>query len=139
MPSTPSADIVLLSDVTTTKSNIPEPSGDIHLDILRNIFHHENFRAIQKRVIDVIATNKDSLAVIPTGGGKSICYWIPGLSSTGITVVITPLMALINDQVSKLRSYGINVCCVNSSMTPEERDIIFHELTNKESPYKFFT
>ena len=138
MPSTPIANIVSLSDVMTTGNNIPQPSGDVHLDILRNIFQHENFRGIQRRVIDVVTTNKDALAVIPTGGGKSMCYWIPGLSSTGITVVITPLMALINDQVSKLRSYGINVCCVNSCMTPEERDIIFHELTDKESPYKFF-
>ncbi len=76
--------------------------------------------------------------VIATKQGKSICYWIPGLSSTGITVVITPLMALINDQVSILRSFGINVCCVSSSTTPEEQDIKFHELT-KNHLTNFFT
>ncbi|CAB3999546.1 recQ family helicase [Paramuricea clavata] len=72
MPSTPIANIVSLSDVMTTENNIPQPSGDVHLDILRNIFQHENFRGIQRRVIDVVTTNKDALAVIPTGGAPKI-------------------------------------------------------------------
>ena len=83
-------------------------------------------------------TNKDTLSVIPTGGGKSLCYWIPGIINAGVTVVITPLIALMNDQVGKLKSYGIPVCHVTSTMLPEERESVFHELTNLIPKYKFF-
>ena len=123
----------------TTVTQSPQLSGDPFLDILRNVFKHENFRGMQREVVESIAANKDTLTIIPTGGGKSVCYWIPGLVTTGVTVVITPLVALLNDQVSKLRNCGINVCCVNSNMTPEERDIVFHELTKEETECKFFT
>ena len=108
------------------------------MDILQNVFHHEKFKGVQRQVIDQIASNKDTLTIMPTGGGKSICYWVPGLASMGVTVVITPLVALLNDQVAKLKIYGINVCYVNSSMLPQERDSIFHELTKEISQYKFF-
>ena len=117
---------------------LPPTEDDIFLSILRNVFQHENFQGIQRDVIEHMSNNNDMLTVIPTGGGKSLCYWVPGLSAVGITVVITPLVALLNDQVSKLRSYGINVASVNSSMTPEDRAAVFHELTNKETHYKFF-
>ena len=85
-------------------------SGDVFLDILQNVFGHENFRGIQRDIVEVISANKDVLVVIPTGGGKSLCYWVPGLTVHGVSVVITPLVALMNDQVSKLKKFGINVC-----------------------------
>ena len=131
-------DLLSSEDIVQATEHLTQPTGDTYLDLLQNVFHHENFRGIQRKVVSEIAANKDILAVIPTGGGKSICYWVPGLVANGLTVVITPLMALMNDQCSKLRSYGINVCCINSTMTPEERDIIFHEITSKETGYKFF-
>ena len=117
---------------------LPQPSDDPYLDILQNVFHHQHFRDIQRDAIHCIVTDKDSLVVIPTGGGKSLCYWIAGLATSGVTVVITPLMALQSDQVNKLKNYGINVCSVNSSMTTEEREIVFHSLTNPETSFKFF-
>ena len=64
---------------------------------------------MQRQVIDQIASNKDTLTIMPTGGAKSICYWVPCLAGMGVTVVITPLVALLNDQVAKLKNYGINV------------------------------
>ena len=65
------------------------------------------------------------------GGGKSLCYWVPGLTVHGVSVVITPLVALLNDQVSKLKYFGINVCYVTSSMASNVREVVFHELTCK--------
>ncbi len=120
----PLADLQSQEEQMTTVTQSRQLSGDPFLDILRNVFKHENFRGMQREVVESIAANKDTLTIIPTGGGKSVCYWIPGLVTRGVTVVITPLVALLNDQVSKLRNCGINVCCVNSNMTPEERDSV---------------
>lgn len=135
---TTTLDSLSLEEYVQAAEHLPNPTGDTYIDLLQNVFHLESFRGIQRKVISEIADNKDILEVIPTGGGKSVCYWIPGLVTNGVTVVITPLMAVMNDQCSKLRSYGINVCCINPTMTQEERDIIFHEVTNKETSYKFF-
>ena len=111
---------------------------DLPQSVLQNIFHHDNFKTNQKEIIDSLLTNKDTLSVIPTGGGKSLCYWIPGVINAGVTVVITPLIALMNDQVEKLKSYDIPVCHVTSTMQPEERDSVFHDMTNRIPKYKFF-
>ena len=135
----PLADLQLQQEQMATVSQCPQLSGDSFFDILKIVFQHQSFRGMQREVVESIATNKDTLKIMLTGGGKSVCYWIPGLVTPGVTVVITPLVALLNDQVSKLRNCGINVCCVNSNMTPEERDIVFHELTKEETKFKFFT
>ena len=134
----PLADLQLQQEQITTVSQCPQLSGDPFLDILKTVFQHQSFRGMQREVVESIATNRDTLTIMPTGGGKSVCYWIHGLVTAGVTVVITPLVALLNDQGSKLRNCGINVCCVNSNMTPEERDIVFHELTKEETEFKFF-
>ena len=85
---------------------------DPALAVLQKVFKHEQFRENQRDVVNSLLHNNDSLSIIPTGGGKTICYWLPGIMNTGVTVVVTPLIALLNDQVSKLRSYGIPVCYV---------------------------
>ena len=89
-------------------------------------------------MVTYLTSNNDILAIIPTDGGKSVCYWTAGLVSSGVTVVITPLIALMNDQVSKLQNCGIRVCFINFSMLPEQRDSIFHELTQDDTQFKFF-
>ena len=111
---------------------------DPALAVLQKVFKHEQFRENQRDVVNSLLHNNDSLSIIPTGGGKTICYWLPGIMNTGVTVVVTPLIALLNDQVSKLRSYGIPVCYVTSTLQPEERDSVFHELTKRDSRYNFF-
>ena len=129
--------VMTMEDEMTEKESL-QISGDPLLDTLRNVFNHVNFRGNQKEVVECLTQNKDTLTVIPTGGGKSICYWISGLVTAGVTVIITPLVALLNDQVAKLRDYGINVCYVNSSMLPEEKDTVFHELSQSHPQFKFF-
>ena len=62
---------------------------DLPQSVLQNIFHHNNFKTNQKEIINSLITNKDTLSVIPTGGGKFLCYWIPGVINAGVTVVIT--------------------------------------------------
>ena len=119
-------------------SDVSKPRDNPAQDVLEKVFHYNTFRGNQQEVVRSILQNKDEHTIIPTGGGKTLCYWIPGIINDGATVVITPLVALLNDQVRKLKSYGIPVCYVTASLSPEERDSVFNELTNKEPNYKFF-
>lgn len=90
------------------------------LQLLQQYFGHSTFRTGQQEAIDAILQQKDVLAVMPTGAGKSICYQIPALMLSGITLVISPLISLMQDQVENLRQSGIPAACLNSSMSFEE-------------------
>ena len=90
------------------------------LQLLQQYFGHSTFRTGQQEAIDAILQQKDVLAVMPTGAGKSICYQIPALMLPGITLVISPLISLMQDQVENLRQSGIPAACLNSSMSFEE-------------------
>ena len=114
-----------------------EPLEDPVLCVLQKVFKHQTFRDNHKDVTESLMQDKDVLAVIPTEGGKSLCYWIPGIISKSVTVVVTSLIALLNDQVSKLTNHNLPVCCVTSSMNPKEREHFLHELTKLDTKYKF--
>ena len=88
--------------------------------ILGRCFGHSSFRGGQEALIDGILAGRDVLGVMPTGGGKSICYQLPALLLPGLTVVISPLISLMKDQVAALEEAGIPAAFVNSSMTSEE-------------------
>lgn len=88
--------------------------------ILQTYFGYESFRPGQGETIDYILDQKNTLAVMPTGGGKSICYQIPGLSMDGTAVIISPLISLMKDQVDALQSLGIAATYINSSLTTSE-------------------
>lgn len=88
--------------------------------LLQQYFGHAVFRAGQKKAIDAILAGRDVLAVMPTGAGKSVCYQISALLLPGLTVVISPLISLMKDQVEALRQVGIPAAYVNSSITSEE-------------------
>ena len=93
---------------------------------------------MQSEAIETIVANKDSLVLLPTGSGKTVCYAIPALLMPGITVVITPLLSLLSDQVNKLRERGINACYIRSSISNEEKESVLHEMTLKDTCYKLF-
>ncbi|MBM4428460.1 MAG: DNA helicase RecQ [Chloroflexi bacterium] len=88
--------------------------------ILKDTFGYDTFRPLQQEVIENILARRDTLAVMPTGGGKSLCYQIPSLMLDGLTVVISPLIALMKDQVEQLRAYGVHAVFLNSSLSAQE-------------------
>ena len=90
------------------------------LGVLRDVWGYTSFRPMQEEVIRSVLRGDDSLALMPTGGGKSITFQVPALILEGITLVITPLVALMRDQVEKLKSLGINAQALYSGMTRGE-------------------
>jgi ATP-dependent DNA helicase RecQ len=85
-------------------------------EILKTVFGYNEFRLDQEKIIASILARNDTLVVMPTGGGKSLCYQIPGLIFDGLTIVISPLISLMQDQVSQLRQLGVPAACLNSSI-----------------------
>ena len=89
--------------------------------ILKEVFGYEDFRHSQAQIIDCLVAGRDCLVLMPTGGGKSLCYQIPALLRDGVTVVVSPLIALMQDQVEALRQLGVSAGFLNSTQDPEQR------------------
>ncbi|MGX2970114.1 ATP-dependent DNA helicase RecQ [Ursidibacter sp. B-7004-1] len=90
-------------------------------EVLHNVFGYQSFRQGQSEVIDAILTGKDCLVIMTTGGGKSLCYQVPALCLDGITLVISPLISLMKDQVDQLLTNGVEAAYLNSTQTLEEQ------------------
>ena len=91
-------------------------ADDKYRKILRDNWGYDDFRGIQREIIDSICAGRDTLGLMPTGGGKSITFQVPALSMKGVCIVITPLIALMKDQVVNLRHKGIKAAAVYSGM-----------------------
>ena len=100
--------------------SLPSTLTQIPLDILKNVFGHEQFRPLQKDIIDHILKGQDALIVLPTGGGKSLCYQLPALIFDGVTVVVSPLISLMQDQVTQLENRGIRAAFLNHTVRDAE-------------------
>ena len=94
------------------------------IEILKNYWGFSNFRPLQEEIVEDAINGKDVLALLPTGGGKSICFQVPGLAREGITLVISPLIALMHDQVTNLKKRGIRAEAIVSGMSYKELDMI---------------
>ncbi len=97
-------------------------------DTLKENFGFEKFRPNQEDIINCVLSGQDTLAIMPTGGGKSICFQLPALLFPGITIVISPLIALMKDQVDSLKANGIQACFINSSQSEDERQFYIEQL-----------
>jgi ATP-dependent DNA helicase RecQ len=95
-------------------------------EILQNRFGYESFRLNQQAAIECVLDQKDCVVLMPTGGGKSLCYQIPSLLLDGLTLVISPLIALMKDQVEAMKSYGVEAAFLNSTQTAKEQVEVFH-------------
>ncbi|WP_327087136.1 DNA helicase RecQ [Nonomuraea sp. NBC_01738] len=94
---------------------------DTPLEVLRRVFGYDSFRPGQQEIIETVVAGGDALVLMPTGGGKSLCYQIPALVRRGVGVVISPLIALMQDQVDALNALGVRAGFLNSTQEPDER------------------
>jgi ATP-dependent DNA helicase RecQ len=96
--------------------------------VLEDVFGYQEFRDGQQLVIDAAVEGRDSLVILPTGGGKSLCYQIPALVRSGITLVISPLISLMKDQVDQLKANGVAAECINSTMAREDLISVYNRM-----------
>ncbi|WP_122893973.1 DNA helicase RecQ [Arcobacter peruensis] len=105
--------------------------------ILKDIFGHDNFRSFQEEVVDSILNKQDVLTILPTGGGKSLCYQLPTLLMDGVTVVISPLIALMQDQVKALNDLDIKAQMISSSQSNDENSFTMQKLLANELKFVY--
>lgn len=90
------------------------------LSVLEHVFGYDQFRGQQEAIVNAVVSGDDALVIMPTGGGKSLCYQIPALLRPGVAIVVSPLIALMQDQVEALRALGVRAGYLNSTLTPQE-------------------
>ena len=102
-------------------------------DLLREVWGFDGFRPGQGEIVEAVAAGRDVLAIMPTGGGKSLCYQLPALMRDGVTVVISPLIALMRDQVRALTEAGVPAAALTSGNSEDENAEVLRALGLEES------
>ncbi|MGL4757087.1 MAG: DEAD/DEAH box helicase, partial [Aeromonadaceae bacterium] len=106
-------------------SSAPTP-----LQVLREVFGYQEFRPGQQEIVEQLVAGRDGLVIMPTGGGKSLCYQIPALVRPGLAVIVSPLIALMKDQVDSLRANGVAAAALHSAVPRDELFDLYTALTN---------
>ena len=126
------------SDRLSDAEPVPSPDMPIEsaaaqaLDVLKRTFGYDSFRPSQQDVVEALISGTSALAVMPTGAGKSLCFQIPALVLGGLTIVVSPLVALKEDQVAALKEAGVAAECIHASKPREENIAIWHKVTADE-------
>ncbi|CAB3990761.1 DNA helicase [Paramuricea clavata] len=115
--------------------NIDDMTGKKSVDILRSVFHYDVFRGKQEEAIDSICQGQNTLLIMPTGCGKSLCYAVPALMEQKLVVVVFPLLALLFDQFERMKSKGLNVGFLMKDMDEMDRQSVIHKLHSNPPEY----
>ncbi|XP_028408806.1 uncharacterized protein LOC114531386 [Dendronephthya gigantea] len=113
------------------------PLNTSPLKVLQTVFGHKEFRPGQEEAISHLLSGKDTLIIIPTGGGKTVTYVLPCIMTPGIAIVVSPLIMLMYGQVTRLQGYGVNTCYFNTLLSENERQHILHNLKEPNCQYHF--
>ena len=117
------------------QTSVPQDSGDLTSKLQENLkqyWGYPGFRALQREAMTLVMSDRDSLVVLPTGGGKSLCYQVPAICRDGLALVVSPLISLMKDQVDSLQSVGISAACINSMQTNREKIDVAEKIRRRE-------
>jgi ATP-dependent DNA helicase RecQ len=131
IPLPPNESVTEQRDAASLKPALPALSEQAHLDCLKMLkqsFGYDSFRDGQWQVIEQVLAGTDSLLLLPTGGGKSICYQLPALVLEGLTIVVSPLISLMQDQVQQLQAQGVSAAYLNSSLSMDAANAVMQSL-----------
>src|SRR5450830_749495 len=110
------------------RCTIPPMSNHSAQQVLHDVFGYSTFRGEQKTIVEHVTSGGDALVLMPTGGGKSLCYQLPALLREGVGIVVSPLIALMQDQVDALKQLGVKAAFLNSSLTADAARDVFGRL-----------
>ena len=118
---------------------VPEDNYLKCTQILNKYWGHKNFRPLQWEIIESVLNKKDTVALLPTGGGKSVCFQVPAMALDGLCIVVTPLIALMKDQVMQLNKKGISATAIHSGMSRREIDIAIGNGIQKKDKFLYLS
>ena len=101
--------------------------SELSRSVLKRYWGYPSFRPLQEDIVDSVLAGNDTLALLPTGGGKSICFQVPAMAVEGVCVVVTPLIALMKDQVAHLVDKGIPAAAIYSGMHPDQVELNYNQ------------
>src|SRR6185312_1776411 len=102
------------------------------LEILKTVYGYDAFKGPQARIVEHVIAGNNAFVLMPTGGGKSLCYQIPAIVRPGMGLVISPLIALMEDQVAALRQAGVKAAALNSRLGDTEKDLLWRDIGTGE-------